>query len=82
MKRRRRGVDWTVLVQLVAMVPSLRAGLGIVILVISPGPGICPQQAGVGARWAPFGAAALWFLLGFVWFAPFLQSFLAQSVGR
>lgn len=30
-------------------------------------------------EWAAFGAPALWFLLGFVWFAPFLQSFLAQS---
>lgn len=77
-KRRRRGVDWTVLVQLVAMVPSLLVGLGIVVLVISLVLGYVPDKP-AWTQWAPLGAAALWFLLGFVWFAPFLQSFLAQS---
>ncbi|MFB0839993.1 M48 family metalloprotease [Arthrobacter sp. E44] len=77
-KRRRRGIDWTVLVQLLAMVPSLLVGLGIVVLLTSLLLGYIPNRP-AWTQWAPLGAAGLWFLLGFLWFAPFMQSFLAQS---
>lgn len=77
-KRRRRGIDWTVLVQLLAMVPSLLVGLGIVVLLTSLVLGYIPNRPG-WTQWAPLCAAGLWFLLGFLWFAPFMQSFLAQS---
>lgn len=54
-KRRRRGVDWTVLVQLVAMVPSLLVGLGIVVLLIALVLGYVPNKPAC-TQWAECGA--------------------------
>jgi len=77
-KRRRRGIDWTVMVRLAAMVPSLLVGLGIMAALTSLVLNYTPDKP-AWTHWAPVGVAGLWFLLGFVWFAPFMQSFLAQS---
>ena len=75
--RRRRGVDWTVLVKLVGLVPSLLVGLMILVLAGSMIVGAIPQVP-AWAGWVPFGLATVWFLLGFLWFAPFVQGFLAR----
>jgi Zn-dependent protease with chaperone function len=76
--RRRRGIDWTAVVQLLAMVPSLLVGLGIMTVLTSLVLNYIPNRP-AWTQWAPLGVPGLWFLLGFVWFAPFTQSFLAQS---
>ena len=80
-KRRRSGVDWTVLVKIVAMVPSLLVGLVIIILAASSIVGSIPERP-AWTQWAPLGAAVLWFLLGFLWFAPFTQGLIARYFFR
>lgn len=76
-KRRRRGLDWTVLIQLVALIPSLLVGLGIVMLLATVVLEFVPHRPG-WVQWLPLGAATGWFLLGFLLFAPFAQGFMAR----
>ena len=77
-RRRRRGLDWTVLVQLIALVPSLLVGLGIVMLLAAMALEFVQHRPG-WVQWLPTSAAAAWFLLGFLLFAPFAQGFMARS---
>lgn len=76
-RRRRRGLDWTVPVQLIALVPSLLTGLGIVMLLAAMAMEFVPHRPG-WVQWLPIGAAVAWFLLGFLLFAPFAQGFMAR----
>ena len=76
-KRRRRGVDWTVLVKIVAMLPSVLVGMVIVLLVAAIIVDSIPALP-AWTQWVPLGAAVLWFLLGFLWFVPGTQSVIAR----